>query len=88
MPYPRWRQIAEDPRAKIEAGELASDGSPLPAELELRDQYDASRNTVRDAVKWLAMCGPAGHRRHASGHGEVPPIGIRYPRGTVPVNGH
>ncbi|HEY1616938.1 MAG TPA: GntR family transcriptional regulator [Streptosporangiaceae bacterium] len=55
MPDPRWRQIAEDLRAKIESGELGRDGKPLPSELELRDQYEASRNTVRDAVKWLAM---------------------------------
>ena len=28
-------------------------GSQLPTELDLREKYDASRNTVRDAVKWL-----------------------------------
>lgn len=52
MPDPMYRQIAEDLRQKIEAGELTG-GSQLPTELELRELYDASRNTVRDAVKWL-----------------------------------
>lgn len=53
MPEPMWRQIAEDLRQKIESGELGSDGKPLPTELELQDEYKASRNTVRDAIKWL-----------------------------------
>jgi GntR family transcriptional regulator len=52
MPEPIYRRIAEDLRRKIETGELAP-GSPLPTELELRDMYGASRNTIRDAVKWL-----------------------------------
>jgi GntR family transcriptional regulator len=57
MPDPMWRQIAEDLRQKIESGELGSDGRALPSELELREMYDASRNTVRDAVKWLVTRG-------------------------------
>jgi GntR family transcriptional regulator len=50
---PMWRQIAEDLRMKIESGQLGRDGEPLPTELELQVAYRASRNTVRDAVKWL-----------------------------------
>jgi GntR family transcriptional regulator len=57
MPDPRWRQIAEDLRQKIEAGQLGSEGKPLPSELELSDEYKASRNTIRDAVKWLVTRG-------------------------------
>jgi GntR family transcriptional regulator len=50
---PLYRQIAEDLRKQIESGELAP-GSQLPTELELREHYgNASRNTVRDAIKWL-----------------------------------
>ena len=56
MPNPMYRQIAEDLRAKIESGELAS-GTRLRTELELREDYDASRNTVRDAIKWLTNLG-------------------------------
>lgn len=52
-----WRQIAGDLRQKIESGELGGGGKPLPSELELRDTYEASRNTVRDAVKWLITRG-------------------------------
>jgi GntR family transcriptional regulator len=57
MPDPIWRRIAEDLRVKIENGELGSSGQPLPSELELRAEYKASRNTVRDAVKWLMSRG-------------------------------
>lgn len=56
MAEPMYRQIAEDLRSKIEAGEMAS-GAQLPTEIELRDQYNASRNTVRDAIKWLITRG-------------------------------
>jgi GntR family transcriptional regulator len=51
-----YRRIAEDLRQKIESGELGH-GDQLPTELELRELYDASRNTVRDAVKWLTTRG-------------------------------
>jgi GntR family transcriptional regulator len=51
-----YRQIAENLRLKIESGELGH-GTQLPTELELREQYDASRNTVRDAVKLLITRG-------------------------------
>jgi GntR family transcriptional regulator len=47
-----YRQIADDLRAKIESGEIAP-GAQLPTEIELMDQYEASRNTVRDATKLL-----------------------------------
>jgi GntR family transcriptional regulator len=47
-----YRQIAEDLRGQIESGRLEP-GQQLPTELELREQYGASRNTVRDAIKWL-----------------------------------
>jgi GntR family transcriptional regulator len=56
MAEPLYRQIADDLRNKIESGELAQ-GSQLATELELRDQYNASRNTVRDAIKWLTNLG-------------------------------
>jgi GntR family transcriptional regulator len=49
---PMYRQIAEDLRRQIEAGELAP-GAQLLTELELREKYKASRNTIRDAIKWL-----------------------------------
>ena len=51
-----YRQIAEDLRQQIETGELAP-GAQLRTELELREKYDASRNTVRDAIKWLTTLG-------------------------------
>ena len=56
MADPIYRMIADDLRARIEAGEVAP-GSQLPTEIELRDRYEASRNTVRDAIKWLITRG-------------------------------
>jgi GntR family transcriptional regulator len=56
MANPMYRQIAEDLRAQIESGELGP-GQQLRTEGELRDHYAASRNTVRDAIKWLTNLG-------------------------------
>ena len=56
MANPMYRQIAEDLREQIESGTLKP-GRQLPTEPELREQYGASRNTVRDAIKWLATLG-------------------------------
>ena len=53
---PMYKIIAEQLRAKIESGEYRP-GQQLPTELELRDQYNASRNTVRDAIKTLVDAG-------------------------------
>jgi GntR family transcriptional regulator len=56
MANPMYRQIAEDLRAQIESGTLQP-GQQLSTETELRDHYGASRNTVRDAIKWLTTLG-------------------------------
>jgi GntR family transcriptional regulator len=61
MADPMYRRIAEDLRQEIESGRLAP-GSQLPTELELREQYAASRNTIRDAVKSLVALGLAAIR--------------------------
>src|ERR1700739_1481239 len=53
---PMYQQIAEDLRAQIESGTLAP-GAQLPTELELRDRYSSSRNTIRDAIKRLTSQG-------------------------------
>jgi GntR family transcriptional regulator len=52
MAEPMYWRIAQELRQEIESGRLRA-GVQLPTELELREQYDASRNTVRDAIKWL-----------------------------------
>ena len=56
MAEPLYRRIAEDLRGRIESGELAP-GDQMPTELELRERYDASRNTIRDALRWLTTRG-------------------------------
>jgi GntR family transcriptional regulator len=53
---PMYRRIADDIHDKIESGLLAR-GGQLPTELELRDAYGASRNTIRDAIKRLTSQG-------------------------------
>jgi GntR family transcriptional regulator len=55
---PLYRMIAEDLRRKIESGELPkARGGPLPTETELQKDFGASRNTIRDAIKWLMARG-------------------------------
>ena len=56
MAQPMYQQIAEDLRNQIESGELGP-GLQLPTELELRERYEASRNTIRDAIKRLISLG-------------------------------
>ena len=56
MAQPMYQQIADDLRAQIEAHDLHP-GQQLPTELQLRERYDASRNTVRDAIKRLISLG-------------------------------
>lgn len=57
MAEPLYRRIADDLRQQVESGKLQP-GRQLPTELELRELYDnASRNTIRDAIKWLITRG-------------------------------
>src|ERR1039457_2586136 len=56
MANPMYRQIAEHLRGQIGAG-AAAPGTQLPAELDLRERHNASRNTVRAAIKWLTSFG-------------------------------
>jgi GntR family transcriptional regulator len=56
MANPMYRQIAENLREQIESGQIAP-VEQLQTEAELRKQYQASRNTVRDAIKWLTNLG-------------------------------
>jgi GntR family transcriptional regulator len=54
-PAPKYRQIAKELHGQIESGALAP-GQKL-TETELKDQYGASRNTVRGAIQWLTGLG-------------------------------
>jgi len=56
MAQPMYHRIADDLRGRIESGELPP-GAQLPTELELRETYEASRNTVRDAIRRLISLG-------------------------------
>ncbi len=67
MAEPLYRQIAQDLMRKIEGDAIVpeppakpgpfSPGKQLPNEDSLKEEYNASRNTVRDAIKWLAIRG-------------------------------
>jgi GntR family transcriptional regulator len=55
---PLYRMIAENLRRKIESGELPrKPRAPLPTENELQKEFGASRNTIRDAMKFLISLG-------------------------------
>jgi GntR family transcriptional regulator len=56
MANPMYREIADDLRAQIEDGGLEP-GQQLRTEIELREHYKASRNTIRDAIKLLIAWG-------------------------------
>jgi len=56
MGDPLYRQIAERLQHMIESGALPP-GARLPTEDELKKLYKASRNTVRQAVRWLVNRG-------------------------------
>jgi len=53
---PLYRRIADDLRAQIETGQLER-GKQLPPEAELSTSFGASRNTIRDAIKFLITLG-------------------------------
>lgn len=53
-PVPRYQQIADNLRRRIESREFTTD-IPLPTEADLQGQYEASRNTVREAIKLLTQ---------------------------------
>lgn len=65
MSAPLYRQIADQLRHMIESGELKA-GMQVPTEDQLMEQYHASRNTVRDAVKELTTRGLV-YKRHGKG---------------------
>jgi GntR family transcriptional regulator len=56
VPDAKYRQIADELDAEIGSGHL-SPGSRLPTEEQLSKRFGASRNTIRDAVKWLITRG-------------------------------
>jgi GntR family transcriptional regulator len=49
---PMYRHIADDLRSKIKTGKLKPN-EKLPTEGDLSDEYEASRNTVREAIRRL-----------------------------------
>src|ERR1700733_4510974 len=52
VPQPLYLRIAKDLEEQIQSGSLA-EGSRLPTEAELKEQYGPSRNTVGDAIQRL-----------------------------------
>lgn len=65
MAHPMYRRIADELRGEIESGRLGP-GHQLPTEDQLSKQFDASRNTIRDAIKSLITLGLVETR---PGHG-------------------
>lgn len=59
---PLYRQLADDMRRRLAAGDFAP-GSPLPSEAALEHDYGLGRNTVRRALYLLGAEGYAVSRR-------------------------
>lgn len=53
---PLYQKIAEELRLKIESGEIRP-GDVVPPESKLTEEYRASRNTIREAIRWLKDLG-------------------------------
>src|SRR5262245_54144675 len=51
---PLYQQIAEELKAKIADGVFDEE---LPPESKLIEEYGVSRNTIRDAIRWLRDLG-------------------------------
>ena len=56
MADPLYRRIADDLRTQIETGQLEPN-TQLPPEEKLGERFKASRNTIRDAIKFLISLG-------------------------------
>jgi GntR family transcriptional regulator len=59
---PKYKEIADDLRQRIRSGEFLQ-GQKLPTEEDLGDTYEASRNTIRQAVERLSMEGLVAKRQ-------------------------
>ncbi len=53
---PMYQRIADDLRSQIQSGAFKA-GEQLPPEGDLQDRFEASRNTIRDAIKQLVSLG-------------------------------
>lgn len=62
---PRYLQVGKILQKRIETGAYAV-GSLLPTEIELCEEFDVSRHTIRDALRRL-IDGGLVHRRQGSG---------------------
>jgi len=62
---PRYQQIVAELRGDIEAGRLAV-GEELPSEAELRQRFEVSRHTVREALRALRDEGLVASRQGAA----------------------
>lgn len=71
-PLPLYLQLADILQQRIDSGEL-SQGEPLPSERLLRETYDVSRSTVREAVSHLKQRGIVDTRRGSGNYVKIIP---------------
>jgi DNA-binding GntR family transcriptional regulator len=55
-PVPRYRQVSDIIKARIESGELQPD-RPIPSEAQIMGEFGCARATVRHAVELLVEQG-------------------------------
>lgn len=71
-PMPLYLQLAEILQQRIDSGELHQ-GESLPSERVLRETYDVSRSTVREAISHLKQKGVVDTRRGSGNYVKVIP---------------
>lgn len=81
---PRYQQIANELIAKIASGRYRV-GGLLPTEMELCDQYDISRSTVREALRRVRDAGLISRRRRTGTKviSRMPPAVYRQPTNSI-----
>jgi GntR family transcriptional regulator len=78
-PMPLWAQLVDDLRRRVEHGEFAE---AFPGEMALVEDYEVSRNTVREALRRLRSDGlVVAARGHRPRLGEQ--VAIRQPLGAL-----
>jgi GntR family transcriptional regulator len=83
-PSPRYQQVADDLIRRIGAGKYPVGGN-LPTEMELCEQYEISRHTVREALRRVRDAGLISSRRRVGTEvvARTPPASYRQPTNSI-----
>ncbi len=76
---PLWLQLLDDLTRRLDSGEFVD---TFPGEMTLRDEYDVSRHTVREALRRLREAGTVSAARGRAPR-VLPPTRIEQPLGAL-----